>query len=93
MGLIVNLLLFLSDAAEKIGFRTLGVKLDLESLEEAPLPCVLHWNKEHYVVLYDIKKGNYLISDPGFGLIEYNQKDFIKSIYYSGFHRYYNYGI
>jgi ATP-binding cassette, subfamily B, bacterial len=71
-------LLFLSDAAEKIGFRTLGVKLNIKSLEEAPLPCVLHWNKEHYVVLYDIKKGKYLISDPGFGLIEYSEKDFIK---------------
>lgn len=71
-------LLFLSDAAEKIGFRTLGVKLNLERLNEAPLPCILHWNKEHYVVLYDIKKGNYLISDPGFGLLEYNQTDFIK---------------
>lgn len=71
-------LLFLSDAAEKIGFRTLGVKLNLERLEEAPLPCILHWNKEHYVVLYDIKKGSYFISDPGFGLIAYNQQDFIK---------------
>ncbi|MES2812953.1 MAG: peptidase domain-containing ABC transporter [Bacteroidota bacterium] len=71
-------LLFLSDAAEKIGFRTLGVKLDLESLEEAPLPCVLHWNNEHYVVLYDIKKGKYFVSDPGFGLIEYSKIDFIK---------------
>lgn len=71
-------LLFLSDAAEKIGFRTLGVKLNVQSLEEAPLPCVLHWNKEHYVVLYKIKKEVYYISDPAFGLIEYNQKDFIK---------------
>ena len=71
-------LLFLSDAAEKIGFRTLGVKLNLERLNEAPLPCILHWNKEHYVVLYDIKKGKYLISDPAYGLIEYTQTDFIK---------------
>jgi ATP-binding cassette subfamily B protein len=71
-------LLFLSDAAEKIGFRTLGVKLNLKSLEEVPLPCILHWNKEHYVVLYNVKKGRYFISDPGFGLIEYNESDFIK---------------
>jgi ATP-binding cassette, subfamily B, bacterial len=71
-------LLFLSDAAEKIGFRTLGVKLNLERLDEAPLPCILHWNKEHYVVLHDIKKGKFFISDPGFGLIEYLQPDFIK---------------
>ena len=71
-------LLFLSDAAEKVGFRTLGVKLNLERLNEAPLPCILHWNKEHFVVLYKIKKGSYFISDPGFGLIQYKQEDFIK---------------
>jgi ATP-binding cassette subfamily B protein len=71
-------LLFLSDAAEKIGFRTLGVKLNLKSIEEVPLPCILHWNKEHYVVLYNIKKGRYFISDPGFGMIDYNESDFIK---------------
>jgi len=71
-------LLFLSDAAEKVGFRTLGVKLNLERLVEAPLPCILHWNKNHYVVLYKIRNGTYYISDPAFGLIEYNQKDFIK---------------
>jgi len=71
-------LLFLSDAAEKIGFRTLGVKLSLERLEEAPLPCILHWNKNHYVVLYKIRKGIYYISDPAFGLIGYNKEDFLK---------------
>jgi len=71
-------LLFLSNAAEKIGFRTLGIKFNLEKLEEAPLPCILYWNKDHYVVLYKIKKQIYYISDPAFGLIEYNQKDFIK---------------
>ncbi|CAD5340756.1 Lactococcin-G-processing and transport ATP-binding protein LagD [Flavobacterium bizetiae] len=71
-------LLFLSDADKRIGFRTLGVKLNLERLHEAPLPCVLHWNKNHYVVLYKIKRGTYYISDPAFGLIEYNKQDFIK---------------
>ncbi len=71
-------LLFLSDAAEKIGFRTLGVKLSLNKLEEAPLPCILHWNKEHYVVLYKIKKNKYFISDPAIGLIEYTKEEFIK---------------
>ncbi|MBE8725144.1 peptidase domain-containing ABC transporter [Flavobacterium hungaricum] len=71
-------LLFLSNAAEKIGFRTLGVKLSVERLKEAPLPCILHWNKDHYVVLYQIKKDTFYISDPAFGLIEYNKKEFIK---------------
>lgn len=71
-------LLFLSEAAEKIGFRTLGVKLSLKKLDEAPLPCVLHWNKEHYVVLYKIKKDTFFISDPAIGLIEYSKKEFLK---------------
>jgi ATP-binding cassette subfamily B protein len=72
-------LLALSDAAEKIGFRTLGAKLSAKKLQEAPLPCILHWNKVHYVVLYKIKKARYYISDPAFGLINYSEADFIKS--------------
>jgi ATP-binding cassette subfamily B protein len=71
-------LLMLSEAAEKIGFRTLGVKTSLKKLERAPLPCILHWNKNHYVVLYKIKKEIYYISDPAIGLINYNQDEFLK---------------
>jgi len=71
-------LLNLSDASEAIGFRSLGVKLTLEELQEAPLPCILHWNKDHYVVLYKIKKENYYISDPGYGLISYTKEEFLK---------------
>lgn len=79
-------LLFLSDAAEKIGFKTIGVKINLLKLEEIPLPCVLHWNKNHYVVLYDVPnskkrlKGgkNYKISDPAIGLIDYSEEEFLK---------------
>jgi len=71
-------LLFLSDAAEKIGFRTLGTKLSLDKLKEVSLPCILHWNKKHYVILYKIKKKIYYISDPSFGLIEYDSTDFSK---------------
>ncbi|MWB95849.1 ATP-binding cassette domain-containing protein [Flavobacterium sp. GA093] len=71
-------LLFLSEAAEKIGFRTLGVKLSLERLEEAPLPCILHWNNEHYIVLYKIKKNTYYVSDPAIGLLEYKKEEFLK---------------
>src|SRR5690554_3524812 len=76
-------LLSLSEAAEQIGFRTLGVKLSLEKLLEAPLPCILHWNKNHYVVLYKIKSKKskiekLYISDPAFGLLEYTQEEFLK---------------
>jgi ATP-binding cassette subfamily B protein len=71
-------LLMLSDAAEKIGFRTIGVKHSLKRLDEIPLPCILHWNNYHFVVLYKIKKGIYCISDPAIGLITYKQEEFLK---------------
>ena len=71
-------LLGLSNAAEIIGFKTLGVKISLEKLEEVHLPCILFWNSNHFVVLYKIKKKKYYISDPAHGLIEYSQKEFLK---------------
>lgn len=48
-------MLGLSEAAEHIGFRTTGVKVSFEDLCEAPLPCIVHWNQQHFVVVYDIK--------------------------------------
>lgn len=71
-------ILGLSNAAETIGFKTIGVKISLEKLEEAPLPCILHWNKNHFVVLHKIKNEIYHISDPAHGLLEYNNEDFLK---------------
>lgn len=71
-------LLGLSDAVESVGFKSLGVKLSFNKLLEAPLPCIVHWNKNHYVVLYKIKKDVVYISDPAHGLISYSKKDFVK---------------
>ena len=48
-------MLGINDAAEHIGFRTMGVRITLEQLEkELPLPCILHWNQRHFVVCYKI---------------------------------------
>ena len=47
-------------------------------LLDAPLPCVLHWNKNHYVVLYKIVKGVFYVSDPAHGLLKYAKTDFLK---------------
>jgi ATP-binding cassette subfamily B protein len=71
-------LLGLSEAAEKLGFRTLGVKLNLNRLIEAPFPCILHWNNNHYVVLYKARKSVFFISDPAHGLLEYNKNEFLR---------------
>ena len=50
-------MLGISNAAEDIGFRTLGYRLSWEQLrDEVPLPCIAHWNQRHFVVIYGIKK-------------------------------------
>ena len=47
-------LLGISDAAEAIGFRTIGAKITFEQLISGiPLPCILHWNQNHFVVCYN----------------------------------------
>ncbi len=80
-------MLGVSDAAEKIGFHTAGVKITWEQLfNDAPLPCIVHWNQKHFVVVYKIKKDKVYLSDPASGLLEYSQKDFLRCWLSSGHH-------
>jgi ATP-binding cassette subfamily B protein len=51
-----------SNAAEAIGLRSLGVKIAANQLQEAPLPCILHWNGNHYVVLYKVSTSKKFLS-------------------------------
>jgi ATP-binding cassette subfamily B protein len=69
-------LLGISDACEKIGFRSLGAKLTMDQLKEAELPCILYWRQNHFVVLYKIKGSNYYLADPAAGLITISEADF-----------------
>ena len=70
----------LSEAAEKIRFRTLGVKVPYINLVvDAPLPCIAHWNQNHFVVIYKIKKDKIFIADPAHGLLVYTKQEFLKS--------------
>lgn len=71
-------LLGLSEATEKIGFRSLGVKLPLKTLVEAPMPCIVHWDQNHYTVVYKIKKNKVYISDPAHGLVDFQKEDFLQ---------------
>lgn len=77
-------MLGISDAAESIGFHTMGVKMTFEQLaEEAVLPCILHWNQNHFVVCYKItknRKGKYqiYISDPASQRLTYTKEEFLK---------------
>ena len=73
-------LLGISDAAESIGFRTISVKLTFRQLcDEVPLPCIVHWNQRHFVVVYKIRKGKVYVSDPAAGLLVYDAGKFCKS--------------
>jgi len=75
-------LLGISEAAEKIGFRTTGLKINLEDLSAIELPCLLHWRQNHFVVLYKIgstkihKRKKYIVADPAKGIIEYTEDEF-----------------
>jgi ATP-binding cassette subfamily B protein len=76
-------LLGLSEAAESIGFRATGVRTSIQKLkEQAKLPCMIHWNQEHFVVLYKIsrKKDKWFfhIADPAYGLLKYEEEAFKK---------------
>src|SRR5690554_6981884 len=56
----------IAEAAENIGFRSLGVKIDFEKLkEDAPLPCIVFWQQQHFVVVYKITKKQVFVADPG----------------------------
>lgn len=77
-------LLGISDAAESIGFRTMGAKISFTQLcEEAILPCVVHWNQRHFIVVYKIEHHHgqtwVYVSDPASGLLRYSKEDYLKS--------------
>ncbi len=70
----------LSEAADSLGFKTLGVKIPLEMLEEnVPLPSIVHWRQRHFIVVYKIRKDTVWAADPAFGLVRYDREEFIKN--------------
>ena len=71
-------MLGIMDAAKKIGLNNITVAASTDELKDLALPCILHWNQNHFVVLYGIsKKGDrYKIADPGKGLVSYSREEF-----------------
>ena len=73
-------LLGMSEAAETIGFRTACSRFSFEMLMvDVPLPCIVHWDQNHFVVLYKIRKCqsnrySIYVADPGKGLLIYTQE-------------------
>lgn len=72
-------LLGITEAASNIGLKAVGKRLTIGQLNEVTLPCLLHWNQNHFVVLYRIKKGRkFYIADPGKGKATYTVSEFIQ---------------
>lgn len=75
-------MLGISDAAEYLGLRTVCGRITLEKVvEQRPFPCILHWNQDHFVVLYDVKtkrsgKRIYYMADPGKNLLQIDEDTF-----------------
>lgn len=70
----------INSAAKSIGFKTESVWMNWEQLiQNTHLPCIIHWDNNHFIVVYSIKSENkILVADPAFGKLTYNKGDFLK---------------
>jgi len=69
----------ISDAAESLGMKSVGARITFKQLaQEVPLPAIVHWKHEHFVVVYEVKRGKIRVADPAFGLIDYVTEEFLK---------------
>ena len=69
---------------DSVGYTSVGGRLSVERLiDKAPLPCLLHWQQSHFVILHKVEKkknGNvFHVADPGIGLLKYNEKEFTEN--------------
>lgn len=73
-------LLGISQTALKLGLQAVCGRATTEQLKVVQLPCILHWNQNHFVVLYKVKKGRknswFYVADPGKGKVVYNEREF-----------------
>lgn len=68
----------ISDAAEAIGYHTLGLKIDYDRLvEDLPLPCIAFWRQSHFVVVYKANKKHVWIGDPASGVYKITRQEFL----------------
>ena len=74
-------LLGISEGAESIGLQTLALPVTLQQIEEEiPVPCILPWNGNHFVVLYRVTDGVFHVADPDPSVekAEYDRMHFVE---------------
>lgn len=64
----------LLDAAARMGLEALPIKIDISMLKAIPLPAILLWNNNHYVVLYKVINNQYYVSNPMYGLADFAEE-------------------
>lgn len=71
------------DGCQRIGLHSVPLKLTVDKLNEMPLPAILYWKQEHFVVLYEVSHKNgknyYYIADPNYGKIKLKESLFAES--------------
>lgn len=77
-------LLGISRAAEALGIRAQAGKASFEAIAtRSMLPCIVHWRKNHFVVVYKVSRSRVYVSDPASGLVSYTYDEFIENWAYS----------
>ncbi|EGR2120016.1 peptidase domain-containing ABC transporter [Vibrio cholerae] len=69
----------LIDVSNSLNFNTRALQCELNEVNQLKMPCIIHWNLDHYVVLVKIKRNQYIINDPALGKIKLNTDQFSKS--------------
>ena len=69
-------MLGIAEAAKAIGLHTMAGKITMQQLQAAPLPCIIHWNQNHFVVLYKVAENHFYLADPAIGHVKYALDEF-----------------
>lgn len=72
-------LIQLMSLAGELNLGSRPLKVDLDEIGQLRLPAILHWKFDHFVVLKEIKRGQYAIADPAIGLRRINVEEFSRS--------------
>lgn len=71
-------LLGITRAAESLGIKAIGGKIPFATITKAgALPCIVHWKKSHFLIVYKVTKSKVYVSDPASGLVKFTKKEFI----------------
>ncbi len=75
----------ISYASEKIGLRSLSVKATLQDLiHKVRLPCIIHWNDDHFIIVYKVTANKIYVSDPAKGLLTHSHEEMKEKWYKEG---------